>query len=154
MRETISKSFTDHTIDYTLAPKTSISDLFGLIKLHKEERPLRPICTGYSSLCANAENYLKKLLSPLTKNFKFLVESTKDFAEKFKTEKAKFDQSKHTLVSFDIVQLYTRVNTNRAISIILDAIYKQPDTFFTEKDEFGRLSRPRKFSKIPSRSFD
>ena len=74
----------------------------------------------------------------MSNDFKFLVESTRDFSERFKPEKGKFYPTKHTLISYDIVQLYTQVNTVRAISIILGEVYKRPEKYFTEKEFFDR----------------
>ena len=51
----------------------------------------------------------------------------------------KFNPDIYTIVSFDAVKLYTNVNTNRVVSLVLDTIYKSPDLYFKEKNDEGVL---------------
>ena len=43
-----------------LYPSSSISNIYGTIKLHKKGEPVRIMVPSYDSMVANAEKYLKK----------------------------------------------------------------------------------------------
>ena len=51
---------------FLLQPSSSISHMYGKVKVHKSEWPIRGICTGYSHMVIGPETYLKKLLNPFT----------------------------------------------------------------------------------------
>ena len=116
----------------------SISSAYGLIKLHKPDNKLRPIITGYSSMVDNAHKWIQKLILPIAKECRFLVDSPKMFKERFLKDCDKFDEKIHQIISFDAKSLYTSVNTDRVISEILKIIYKKPALYFKDKDENGR----------------
>ena len=117
-----------------------------MIKLHKPEKGLRPITTGYNSITCNAQTYLKGFVDPMLSQCTYLVDSPAKFKERLLADLPKFDPEKHTIVSYDAVKLFTNVNTNRVVSHVLDTIYKSPDLYFKEKDEKGNRY------PIPSRS--
>ena len=50
---------------FLLQPLSSIANFYGKVKVHKENWPIRGICTGYSHMVFGAETYFKKLLNPL-----------------------------------------------------------------------------------------
>ena len=58
-----------------LFPKSSLSDFYGYVKNHKENSPVRGICTSYNSLVANAENFIMTLLAPLNKKCEFSIKN-------------------------------------------------------------------------------
>ena len=66
-----------------LAPLNNIAHCCRSLKIHKENMPLRPIFTGYRSLTAPVEEYLKDIFEPLLENCDYLLKSTKDFKNQF-----------------------------------------------------------------------
>ena len=68
---------------YLVQPKNSIASLYGVVKCHKQNWPMRPISTGYSSISAGSEEYIKKIVEPLLKKCTFLVNSEKSFKKRF-----------------------------------------------------------------------
>jgi len=72
------------------------------------------------------------MLAPLEAKCQLLVKSTKEFKSKFMTNSPKFDISKHKIVSYDCVQLYTNVNTQMVVDFMLELIYENPSDFFNE----------------------
>ena len=99
---------------------------------------MRPISTGYSSISAGSEEYIKEIVEPLLKKCTFLVNSQNSFKKRFLVEKQKFDENLHQLVCFDIKQMYPSVNITRVVSYILKVIFKNPKSYFTpEKDAKG-----------------
>ena len=78
---------------FLLQPSSSISHMYGKVKVHKSEWPIRGICTGYSHMVIGPETYLKKLLNPLTTRCTYLVDSQLAFKRKFSVQKTKFDKT-------------------------------------------------------------
>jgi hypothetical protein len=98
-----------------------------MIKLHKPEKGLRPITTGYNAITSNAQKYLKKFIDPMLTQCTYLVDSPAKFEERLLADLPNFDPEIHTIVSYDAVKLFTNVNTNRVVSHDLDTIYKSPE---------------------------
>ena len=140
LNETLGRSLNKKTLR-SLEANHSISSAFGLIKLHKPEKDLRPIITGYNSMVDNAHEFLKKLIEPIAKKCSFLINCPHMFQEKFQPKCKNFDSDKYEILSFDATKLYTSVNTNRVISEIFKIIYKNPTDYFKDKDENGRWVR-------------
>ena len=120
-----------------LSPNSTTSIAYGFLKLHKPEKSLRPICTGYNAICANSQKFLKKFIDPILQEYTFLIDSPAKFKERLIQDTPKYNSRTHTVVSFDAKKLYTNVNVNRVVSHVLDCIYKTPSLFFDEKDDFG-----------------
>ena len=49
----------------SIKPQSTISTLYGTVKDHKPNLPIRPIGTAFDSMTLGAENYISKLLAPL-----------------------------------------------------------------------------------------
>ena len=145
LKKHLGQSVSSKTLTY-LEPNSTTSISYGMIKLHKPEKGLRPITTGYNSITCNAQTYLKGFVDPMLSQCTYLVDSPAKFKERLLADLPKFDPEKHTIVSYDAVKLFTNVNTNRVVSHVLDTIYKSPDLYFKEKDEKGNRY------PIPSRS--
>jgi hypothetical protein len=121
-----------------IATNSTVSNLYGMIKLQKTDKGLRPICTGYNVLFTNSHVFLKKMFEPILKQCTFFIDSPRQFEERFLADLPKYDSEIHTVVSFDAVKLHTTVNVNRAVSHVLDVVYASPDLHFTEQDENGK----------------
>ena len=124
---------------FLLQPSSSISHMYGKVKVHKSEWPIRGICTGYSHMVIGPKTYLKKLLNPLTTRCTYLVDSQLAFKRKFSVQKTKFDKNLHEVVSFDINQMYPSINIPKTVDYILTAIFRNPRNFFKDKDRTGQL---------------
>ena len=143
--ENLGKSFNSRTLTYLL-PNYTTSISYWMIKLHKEDLGLRPITTGYNAICSNAQKFLKRFVEPSLTECTYLVDSPSKAKQRLLADISKFDPKIHTIVSFDATKLYTNVKTTRVLSPVLDTMYKSPDIYFLEKDEFGKRL------PIPSRS--
>ena len=62
-----------------LSPNSTTSISYGLLKLHKPEKSLRPICTGYNAIFATLHKYLKKFIDPILKKCTDLIDSQAQF---------------------------------------------------------------------------
>jgi hypothetical protein len=62
-----------------IKPQASISSLYGTIKDHKINYPLRPIGNSYNSMTLGAENFINELFSPLREKCAHAVKSQIEF---------------------------------------------------------------------------
>ena len=84
-----------------------------------EKLSLRPIVSNIGTATHKTAEYLRKLLTQLSKS---MVESTKDFVAMVK--KITTPEGYH-MVSFDGVNLFTNVPLNKTIDIILLKVYNE-----------------------------
>ena len=94
---------------YSLRPIQSLKRAYGLLKVHKPDRPLRPIVSSLNSLTSGAENFLMKILSKFKTEFKFSLENSESFRNFVPENKENFDHC----VSFVIVSMYPNVNLSK-----------------------------------------
>ena len=85
----------------------SLPYLYGLIKTHKPNNPVRPIISSIGSISYKLSKYLVKLLSPLlgTISSSHIINNI-DFIEKLNSFKM---APNCKMVSFDVVSLFTKV---------------------------------------------
>jgi hypothetical protein len=90
------------------------SHLYGFSKIHKPGIPLRPIVSSIGSPCYALAGFLHKISSPLVGQSQS-VKNSGHFTELLKPIKLHlFD----TLVSFDVVSMFTNVPVDEAFQVI------------------------------------
>ncbi|XP_071794470.1 uncharacterized protein [Asterias amurensis] len=97
---------------------------FGQPKIHKPDKPLRPIVSSRGSPTYNLAQHLTKLLHPLVGKTPHHVPNSAGFIDIIKGIEL---QSSDILVSFDVKSLFTNVPTDEACQITL-AVLEQDDT--------------------------
>ena len=112
--------------------------------MHKTGEPLRGLATAYDALVSNAEEFLKKVLKPISDECSYAVKNTKSLKERFLKDREKFDHRIHKVVCADICQMYSNVNVVRTVSIILDKIYSDPTKYFNFEGKDGLKLPPPK----------
>ena len=137
LKNTINPSLANIT-QLKIKPSMSISTLYGTVKDHKEHFPLRPIGTSYDSLTLGAEKYINELLSPLRKNCTHAIKSQIEFKNEFLKIKDQFDPENHEIFTLDVNSLFPNINNSRTINYILTEVYKEPTSYFYEKDKRGK----------------
>ena len=131
---------------YRMRPKSSNKRMYGLYKTHKPDVPIRPIISSLHTVCSGSEDVILSILKRLKFDTKS-IENTKSFKKHFLQIQNKFDISKHDIVSFDAVSLFTRVNTESVVDYICEKIYKSPTKYFKNicmKNEKNRYKIPPK----------
>ena len=112
---------------------------YGLAKVHKipnhineedsninrldaaHRLPLRPVISNIGTATYELSRYLAGILKPLTRS-EYSVESSKDFVDMLKNKSL---PPGFSLVSFDVVSLFTKVPLDFTIDLILKKIYDE-----------------------------
>ena len=88
--------------------------LYGLPKVHKPQIPLLPIVSFLQSPTYELSKHLSHLLSPLIGHSSSAVRNSNEFARFIIEQSIEEDE---VLVSFDVVSLFTNIQTNLAVEI-------------------------------------
>ena len=118
---------------YRMLPNEAIKKAYGKIKSHKKHWPIRPIVSSLNTITSGAEEWILQLLSPLKDQCKYSLDSTKQFSEEFHKIQEIFDSNEYEIVSWDVCDMYTNVDTHVATDHIISIIYSNPENFFPEK---------------------
>ena len=88
--------------------------LYGLPKVHKPSVPLRPIVSFVSSPTYHLSKFLADLLQPVVGRTGSHVKNSSDFVDFIKSQKLTGEE---TMMSFDVVSLFTCVPTDLAVRV-------------------------------------
>ncbi|XP_075157884.1 uncharacterized protein LOC142231151 [Haematobia irritans] len=89
--------------------------LYGVPKIHKDNFPLRPICSSVNAPSAAMSKFLVNILKKLTTGSKYNIKDSVQFRNKIKDMTIKHDEK---LISFDVVSLFPSVPVDLALRII------------------------------------
>ena len=131
---------------YKMKPRVKLKSGYGLIKLHRENEPLRPIISSRDTLTVGSEEFLIPFLRKITTVYS--LKSTRDFKLKFCEKRDSFRET-DVCASFDVTKLYPSVDVPFVIKGIVDRIYKSKGStnyFFDHNlDDNGKVKIiPRK----------
>ena len=88
---------------------------YGLPKIHKESRPLRPIVSSIGSISYPSSRHLAEILGPLVGRSPHHIKNSQQFVNRIRNERVEEDE---TQLSYDVVSLFTSVPVDRASTII------------------------------------
>jgi len=100
-----------------LAQGSQPSKLYGLPKVHKTDIPMRPVLSMIGSAQYNVAKTLVKLLKPLINN-PLECKDSFEFVEKIIN--LEVNSESETMVSFDVVNLFTNIPLEETIQLCVD----------------------------------
>ena len=89
--------------------------IYGLPKIHKQNRPLRPVVSTIGSATYNIAKYLSDIITHIVGRTEFHVKNSFDFAREITREQ--FSESA-VLFSLDVTSLYTNVPVDFALECL------------------------------------
>jgi hypothetical protein len=92
---------------------------YGLPKVHKANRPLRPIVASMGTITYRVAKYLASVLSPLVGKTNHFILNSEDFTKKIADLSVPPGQ---VLISYDVSSLFTCIPTQDALSVIKDRL--------------------------------
>ena len=102
-----------------LSVNPALSYLYGLVKTHRPEKPLRPIISSVTSMTYKLSKWLAKLLSPLVGTISTShIRNSCDLVEKLKSVR----QSNFQLISFDVNSLFTKVPVHDLLEFLREIL--------------------------------
>lgn len=105
-----------NAIPAIVATETQIPNMYGLIKMHKEEKPIRPVVNTRSAPGYTIARMLTKLLTPVQETHKYNVRNSIDVIERLRYLSPDPDE---IFATFDIASMYTNIDIDMAISAIM-----------------------------------
>ena len=91
--------------------------IYGTVKIHKAQNPLRPIISQTPTPLYKLAKYLNNIINPYIPS-KFSLKSTNDFLDLLHNQ-----DSTGVLASLDVVSLFTNVPIDQTIDIIIQRAY-------------------------------
>ena len=96
---------------------------YALPKTHKKELKIRPIVSACGGIFDRLGWFLQQILKPLLKHVAAHINNTNDLLQRFNNID-KINLKGMTPVSFDVVSLYTNINTEEAVETVLEYTIK------------------------------
>ena len=90
--------------------------MYGLPKIHKQNRPLRPIISCINNTAYKVAKFLLPIITPFTRNM-YTIENSKSFVDELRSLNITNDM---TMASFDVESLFTNVPLVETTNLILD----------------------------------
>ena len=117
----------DELINKFSARMTTLPYMYGLIKTHKQNNPIRPIINTVGSAAYKLSKYLVEILTPLvgTISDSHIIHN-EDLINKLNS---KIPSYKYNLVSFDVTSLFTKVPINDLLGYLKTELDKNCNIF-------------------------
>ena len=105
--------------EYTINDNDIFNSILSDLTNNVDDSTLRTIVSNIGTAIYKTAKYLASLLAPLSKS-EFTINNTKEFPKYI--QKQKFLDG-YTMLSFDVVSLFTNVALEETIEIVLKRIY-------------------------------
>ena len=112
----------DRPLYYRLYQGKAIPCIYGLPKIHKQGTSIRPIVSSINSVTYNISKYLASILGTMVGNTPHHIQNSQDFAKKVCHLKL---QPEETMVSHDVISLFTCIPTTEAMGLFISAFFGQ-----------------------------
>ena len=110
----------DTLIKQLTVSSATLPYMYGLIKTHKQNNPVRPIISSVGSISYRLSKYLVKLLSPLLGNISNSnIKNNVDLVDKLNNLNLNFS---FKIVSFDVTSLFTKVPVDDLLDFLKEEL--------------------------------
>ena len=106
--------------------KTLIPRMYGQIKIHKENYPMREIVDGTGGVTKDIDKYISSIIRTYIGKSKHYVKNSSHFAEMIKDLRVENDE---ILVSYDVTALYPSVPQDEAIELVYEKMRNDKDLY-------------------------
>ena len=113
------KNYDSEVIQKLIPSGSKPGRIYGLVKVHKNNYPLRLVISMIDSPEYELAKFMDSLIKPLVSN-KCMLHSTDDFLMKLNNSNISSDDK---LVGFDVVSFFTNILLNETINIIADYVF-------------------------------
>ena len=98
-----------------------IGIMYGLLKVHKNGHPMRPVCSAIGTSTYELGKYVSKIIKLAASNTLGTdLENKFSFVNQIKN----IDVTGAKMVSFDVHSLFTNIPLKKAIKVCLDRLYR------------------------------
>ena len=97
---------------------------YGLLKVHKEGMPLRPIASSIGAVTYETSKELSRILKPLVGKSPYQVQNNQEFLQHLKGIQLGPDE---IIMSYDVKALFTSVPIQPALNIIEKLLEEDPE---------------------------
>lgn len=104
-----------NAIPAIVATETQIPNMYGLIKMHKDDKPIRPVVNTRSAPGYTIARLLTKILTPVQETHKYNVRNSIDVIERLRYLSP---DPEEIFATFDIASMYTNIDIDMAINAI------------------------------------
>ena len=101
---------------------------YGILKIHKNGNPLRPIVSSLNSLTSNSEAFILEKISFIEKKLKYSIKSTLEFKERFSKQSNNLNFKKYKIMSWDVKDLFTNIDVDLTIEFLIKFIFDNQNT--------------------------
>ena len=108
------------TYDYVRASGSLPAVMYGLVKVHKPNFPIRPIISSINTFSYNISKFLASFLNVMTIN-EYTIRKTSEFIDTIKELKFNSDV---VLASFDVESLFTNIPLSETCDIIENNLHQ------------------------------
>jgi len=116
VKKAIKDTNLDDKLKKRLTPDNEITPrIYGAPKVHKKEVPLRPIVNTIGSPTYELAKYVASILAPLVGKTSSYIKDSNQFVNFIKNTTV---DPEDKLVSFDVVQLFTKIPLDEAIQVV------------------------------------
>ena len=119
-----SNTITPNTYTTLFTSGSTPGIIYGLLKTHKPNNPLRPILSACNTPNYNIAKYLVTLLTPLTTN-QYTIKNSYEFVQTI----TNISSINRIMYSFDVESLFTNIPLNETVDICLNKIFANSNTF-------------------------
>ena len=137
----VKKYVDEKTYKYIIPSGSEPGKMYGSVKVHKSNKPMRPIISTIGTATYNLAKYLDNIIKRHI-DTKYMLRSTQHLIEKINEHSSTFND-KHILVSFDVVSLFTNIPVDETIQLAANLVYTNESSYKPRygKDVFIKLCK-------------